>query len=88
MSEGPIVKVSVVEGDVRQMHQSPTNAGALFQVASQFNLLEMVSPEKQRRLCRAAEAWLAVNAQFCACEAQFDVAAKRNGKLIVVPDAF
>ena len=26
------------------MHQSPENAGALFQVASQFNLLEMVSP--------------------------------------------
>jgi hypothetical protein len=25
------------------MHQSPENAGALFQVASQFNLLEMVS---------------------------------------------
>ena len=39
------LKVSVVTGDVRQMHQSPENAGALFQVASQFNLLEMVSPD-------------------------------------------
>jgi hypothetical protein len=38
------VKVSVVSGDVRQMHRSPENAGAMFQVASQFNLLEMVSP--------------------------------------------
>jgi hypothetical protein len=38
------LKVTVVTGDVRQMHQSPKNAGALFQVASQFNLLEMVSP--------------------------------------------
>lgn len=38
------LKVSVVTGDVRQMHQSPENAGALFQVASQLNLLEMVSP--------------------------------------------
>jgi hypothetical protein len=38
------LKVSVVTGNVRQMHQSPENAGALFQVASQFNLLEMVSP--------------------------------------------
>ena len=38
------LKVSVVTGDVRQMHRSPENAGALFQVASQFNLLEMVSP--------------------------------------------
>jgi hypothetical protein len=46
-SAGPLpgrLKVSVVTGDVRQMHQSPENAGALFQVASQFNLLEMVSP--------------------------------------------
>jgi hypothetical protein len=39
------LKVSVVTGDVRQMHQSPENAGALFQVASQFNLLEMTGPE-------------------------------------------
>ena len=38
------LKVSVVTGDVRQMHQLPEYAGALFQVASQFNLLEMVSP--------------------------------------------
>jgi hypothetical protein len=38
------LKVKVVRGDVRQMHQSPDNAGALFQVASQFNLLEMISP--------------------------------------------
>jgi hypothetical protein len=36
-------KTSVVTGDVRGMHQSPENGGALFQVASQFNLLEMVS---------------------------------------------
>ena len=38
------LKVSVVTGDVRQLHRSPENTGALFQVASQFNLLEMVSP--------------------------------------------
>jgi hypothetical protein len=38
------LKVGVVIGDVRHMHQSPENAGTLFQVASQFNLLEMVSP--------------------------------------------
>ncbi len=37
------LKVSIVTGDVRHMHQSQENAGALFQVASQFNLLEMVS---------------------------------------------
>jgi hypothetical protein len=38
------LKVSVVRGDVRKLHRSPENAGALFQVASQFNLLEMVGP--------------------------------------------
>jgi protein-tyrosine phosphatase len=37
------IRVSVVTGDVRRMHQAPEYAGALFQVASQFNLLEMVS---------------------------------------------
>ena len=39
------IRTSVVTGDVRSMHRSLENAGALFQVASQFNLLEMVSPE-------------------------------------------
>lgn len=38
------LKVSVVTGDVRELHQASANSGALFQVASQFNLLEMVSP--------------------------------------------
>jgi hypothetical protein len=40
------LKASVVQGDVRHMHQLPENANALFQVASQFNLLEMVTPEE------------------------------------------
>ena len=31
-------------GDVRELHRAPEYAGALFQVASQFNLLEMVGP--------------------------------------------
>ena len=39
------MKVRVVTGDVRRLHLLPEYAGALFQVASQFNLLEMVSPE-------------------------------------------
>ncbi len=34
-----------VRGNVRALHADPANADALFQVASQFNLLEMVSPE-------------------------------------------
>jgi hypothetical protein len=39
------LRARVVRGDVRRMHRDPENAGALFQVASQFNLLEMVSPD-------------------------------------------
>src|SRR3954467_9941108 len=39
------LKLAVVNGDVRRMHRLPENAGALFQVASQFNLLEMTGPE-------------------------------------------
>jgi hypothetical protein len=39
------LKVSLVQGDVRRLHQRPEFAGALFQVASQFNMLEMVGPE-------------------------------------------
>lgn len=34
-----------LRGDVRQLHRDPAHAGALFQVASQFNLLEMVGPK-------------------------------------------
>lgn len=36
--------VREVVGDAVALHQDPANAGAFFQVASQFNLLEMVSP--------------------------------------------
>jgi hypothetical protein len=38
--------VTEVIGDVQQLHQHGLNSGALFQVASQFNLLEMVSPSR------------------------------------------
>lgn len=37
------LKVSCVSGDVRRMHADPQNERPLFQVASQFNLLEMTS---------------------------------------------
>ncbi len=33
-----------VVGDVAALHADPANAGAVFQVASQFNLLEMIGP--------------------------------------------
>jgi hypothetical protein len=39
------LRVSNVVGDVGRLHRDPTNRHALFQVASQFNLLEMTGPE-------------------------------------------
>ncbi len=38
------ITVSEVVGNAQSLHADATNAGAMFQVASQFNLLEMVSP--------------------------------------------
>ena len=38
------ISVQEVIADVQSLHLDPQNAGAFFQVASQFNLLEMVSP--------------------------------------------
>lgn len=37
-------RMQSITGDVHKMHQVPEYAGALFQVASQFNSLEMVGP--------------------------------------------
>ncbi len=34
----------ILEGNVRYLHADPDYSGALFQVASQFNLLEMIDP--------------------------------------------
>ncbi len=41
---GGSISVSEVVANVQELHTNPANAGALFQVASQFNLLEMASP--------------------------------------------
>jgi hypothetical protein len=40
---GPL-RLREIVADVQQLHADPANAGAFFQVASQFNTLEMVSP--------------------------------------------
>jgi len=40
------LKVSIVTGDVRKLLSARENNGALFQVASQFNMLEMISPNR------------------------------------------
>jgi hypothetical protein len=41
---GAQAKLSTLQGDVRRLHGQPLNSQALFQVASQFNLLEMATP--------------------------------------------
>jgi len=38
------LQIEEVVGDAQALHKEPENRGALFQVASQFNLLEMLSP--------------------------------------------
>jgi hypothetical protein len=39
------LRAKVTRGEARQMHQAPEYQGALFQVASQFNALEMIGPD-------------------------------------------
>lgn len=39
------LSIEEVVADVQDLHAHPAHAGALFQVASQFNLLEMISPQ-------------------------------------------
>lgn len=50
--------------------------------------LEMVTPEKQRRVRRAAEAWLAARPELAGLEVGFDVVAVRSGRVQRVADAF
>jgi putative endonuclease len=49
---------------------------------------EMVTAEKQRRLRRAAEAWLAANPGRAELEPRFDVVAFRGGRLERLGQAF
>jgi putative endonuclease len=50
--------------------------------------LEMVTPEKQRRVRRAAEAWLAVHHESRGLAVRFDVIAEWSGRLEHLPGAF
>jgi putative endonuclease len=50
--------------------------------------LEMVTPEKQRRLRRAASSWLAPRPELGGLSVGFDVIAVRDGRLQRVPQAF
>ena len=49
---------------------------------------EMVSPEKARRVRRAAEAWLAARPELAECEVRFDVVAVRGRRLECLREAF
>jgi Holliday junction resolvase-like predicted endonuclease len=48
----------------------------------------MVTPEKARRVRRAAEAWLAARPALAPLSVRFDILAERSGRLEHVPDAF
>lgn len=50
--------------------------------------LEMVGPEKQRRLRRGAEGWLALRPELAGVEVAFDVVAERGGRLERLANAF
>jgi putative endonuclease len=50
--------------------------------------LEMVDDEKQRRLRRAAESWLARHPELDGLSVSFDVIAVREGRPQRVPEAF
>ena len=50
--------------------------------------LEMITPEKQRRLRQAAETWLAARPELARLRIGFDVIAVRDGHIERVPQAF
>jgi putative endonuclease len=50
--------------------------------------LEMVTPEKVRRIRTAAEVWLAAHPEHGGCEVRFDVVAERAGRLELLRRAF
>ena len=50
--------------------------------------LEMVTPEKQRRVRRAASAWLAAHPELRGLRVGFDAVAVQQGRVQRVRDAF
>lgn len=63
------LRLGIVQGDVRSMHLEPRNEGALFQVASQFNLLEMVGPDVTPEEGVARYEWDGTQGPACAIAA-------------------
>jgi putative endonuclease len=50
--------------------------------------VEAVTAEKQRRVRRAAEAWLAARPEVARLQVAFDVVTVQDGRLERLPDAF
>jgi putative endonuclease len=49
---------------------------------------EMVTPEKQRRVRRAAETWLAAHSELAQLDVRFDIVAVGRGNVTRLADAF
>jgi putative endonuclease len=50
--------------------------------------VEMVDEEKQRRIRRAAEGWLAAHPEHAGLEVSFDVIAVQEGRMVRLAEAF
>lgn len=68
-SRGRRTSVQAMAGDARKLHRDPQFAGALFQVASQFNLLEMPSQDVTPERGVAGYAWDNTQGPACAMAA-------------------
>ena len=60
------LKLSEIVADVTELHRNPDHAGAVFQVASQFNLLEMAAPHVTPDDGIARYAWDLTQGPACA----------------------
>jgi len=63
------LKLGILRADVRELHRQAGNAGALFQVASQFNMLEMTGPRVSPEDGVTKYAWDATQGPACAIAA-------------------
>ncbi|WP_051242922.1 hypothetical protein [Azohydromonas australica] len=67
--DGPALVPGLVRGDIRELHLAPEQEGSLIQVASQFNLLEMVGPDISPEDGVTGYAWDRTQGPACAIAA-------------------
>lgn len=67
--DGPPVVPGVARGDIRELHLAPEQQNSLIQVASQFNLLEMVGPDVSPEDGVSGYAWDRTQGPACAMAA-------------------